>query len=183
MRVLRWFPLVIAALMVTVIGVAGSASFRTAATVTHVAVLHSTMLPGNEVPGPGDPNASGSTVVTLNSTTGLVCYVIKVSGLSAPIFAGHIHVGPAGVAGPVVIPFPLTGGPNTFAGCTHANKALIQSIIDNPSGYYTNVHNAPFPGGAIRGQLSSLTAPPAETTTIPGCGAAIRAAVAPNCAG
>jgi hypothetical protein len=57
------------------------------------------------------------------------------------------------VAGPVVIPFPLIGGPNTFAGCTTADKTLIQNIIDNPSGYYTNVHNAPFPKGVMRGQL------------------------------
>jgi hypothetical protein len=141
--------------VIALAGVAGSAGFQQG-TVTHVAVLHSTMLGANEVPGPGDPNASGSTVVTLNSNTGLVCYVIKVSGLSSPITAGHIHVGSAGVAGPVVIPFPLTGGPNTFAGCTHADKALIQSIINHPSGYYTNVHNVPFPAGAMRGQLESF---------------------------
>ncbi len=178
MRAVRRFPVVVAVLMLVGVGVgvAGSASFSNAATTVHVAVLHSTMIGANEVPGPGDPNASGSTVVTLNSTTGQVCYVLKVSGLSAPITAGHIHVGGPGVAGPVVIPFPLIGGPNTFAGCTTADKALIQSIIDNPGGYYTNVHNAPFPAGAMRGQLSSLTSPPANTTTTIGCQTASRGA-------
>jgi CHRD domain len=141
-------------LVVLTLGLAGSNCFQST---THVAVLHSTMIGANEVPGPGDPNASGSTIVVLNSTTGQVCYVIKVMDISLPLTRGHIHIGAAGVAGPVVIPFPLTGGRNTFAGCTTASKTLIQQIIDNPSGYYTNVHNAPFPGGAIRGQLSSLT--------------------------
>ncbi|MBA3400981.1 MAG: CHRD domain-containing protein [Actinobacteria bacterium] len=28
-------------------------------------------------------------------------------------------------------------------------------IIDHPEQYYVNVHNAPFPGGAVRGQLSN----------------------------
>jgi hypothetical protein len=152
MRLLRRFPLLIGILAATTIGLA-----RPAAAV-HVAVLHSTMLGSNEVPGPGDPNASGSTTIVLNSASGSVCYVIHVAGLSAPLTAAHIHIGPTGVAGPVVIPLPLTGGPNNFAGCTTANSTLIQRIIDNPSGYYTNVHNAPFPAGVERGQLSSATA-------------------------
>jgi hypothetical protein len=32
---------------------------------------------------------------------------------------------------------------------------LIGEIAANPSGYYVNLHNARFPGGAIRGQLGT----------------------------
>jgi hypothetical protein len=33
--------------------------------------------------------------------------------------------------------------------------AVADDIRSNPSGFYVNVHNAKFPGGAIRGQFFS----------------------------
>ncbi len=35
-----------------------------------------------------------------------------------------------------------------------ADRDLIVAILTNPSAYYFNVHNATFPAGALRGQLS-----------------------------
>jgi hypothetical protein len=37
---------------------------------------------------------------------------------------------------------------------------VLQAIVDDPAGYYVNLHTAEFPGGAIRGQLAAGTAPP-----------------------
>jgi hypothetical protein len=34
------------------------------------------------------------------------------------------------------------------------DPGLIKAIRQNPSAYYVNVHNADFPAGAVRGQLS-----------------------------
>jgi hypothetical protein len=39
-------------------------------------------------------------------------------------------------------------------GCTRADAAVIIAIMQDPARYYVNVHNAAFPKGAVRGQLS-----------------------------
>jgi hypothetical protein len=99
-----------------------------------------------EAPVPGDPDGSGTASLRLNPGQGEVCFDIQVQDV-APLTAAHIHVGPAGVAGPVVVPL------GTDAGCVTAERDLIRDIIRNPSNYYVNVHNMPFPAGALRGQL------------------------------
>jgi len=65
--------------------------------------------------------------------------------------AAHIHRGVAGVAGDVVIDFTgaVTGGRN----CVQAPRKLIHRILDHPRRFYFNIHNIPYPEGAIRGQL------------------------------
>jgi hypothetical protein len=105
-----------------------------------------------EVPGPGDPDGSGSAVITLNQGQGEICYELTVSGI-APATAAHIHVAPAGVAGPVVVPLmaPTTG---SSSACVAVDEGLIKAIRQNPEAYYVNVHNAIYPAGALRGQLS-----------------------------
>lgn len=112
-----------------------------------------TLLGANEVPA-GDPDAVGAATVWVNPGTGVVCYDWSVSNAVTPIAAAHIHHAVAGVAGPVVVPLPPTG-PSSGVGCTTGvSRSLALEIIANPWDYYVNVHNAPFPAGAARGQLS-----------------------------
>jgi hypothetical protein len=114
--------------------------------------LSTTMTGGEEVPGPGDPDGSGEAFITLNHGSGEVCFQLTVSDI-APATAAHIHEAPAGVAGPIVVGLtPPTGG--SSSGCVSADRDLIKDIIQNPAEYYVNVHNADFPAGAVRGQLS-----------------------------
>jgi hypothetical protein len=65
--------------------------------------LSTTLTGAEEVPGPGDPDGSGRAVLTFNPGQEQVCFELTVSGIE-PANAAHIHVGPAGVAGPVVVP-------------------------------------------------------------------------------
>lgn len=104
-----------------------------------------------EAPGPGDPDGSGTARITVNPGLGTVCWWLDVDGI-APATAAHIHVAPAGVAGPVVVPLsPPTGG--SSSGCAQVDRALAMALIQDADQYYVNVHNADFPAGALRGQL------------------------------
>ena len=100
----------------------------------------------------GIPDGSGTAALRVNPGLGEICYTLTVEGV-APIFAAHIHVGTADVAGPVVVPLaPPTSG--TSSACATVDRDLALAIVRNPENYYVNVHNADFPAGALRGQLS-----------------------------
>jgi CHRD domain-containing protein len=108
---------------------------------------------GNETP-PNATTATGSARITVNSGHDEVCWEISFSGLVAPATAAHIHVGPPGVAGPIVLPTPVppvTSGTGT--GCAAVDDALARAIRQDPGAYYVNVHDSVFPAGQIRGQL------------------------------
>ena len=109
-----------------------------------------------EVPGPGDPDATGTASLQLNPGQGEVCLDISWADVDGEVFASHIHAGTATEAGPVVITLftGSFGGSDSVSGCVTADRALILEIIRNPENYYVNVHSRPnFPGGAVRGQL------------------------------
>lgn len=111
-----------------------------------------TMSGAQEAPGPGDLDGSGTAILRLNPGTKTVCWHLTVEDI-APGTAAHIHVASVGEPGPVVVPLSGTGESGESSGCTSADRDLILAIIQNPEGYYVNVHNAEFPGGAVRGQL------------------------------
>ena len=70
--------------------------------------------------------------------------------------AGHIHIGSATVAGPVVQGI-FQGGATSVSQIMQSgevsNPAVGAAICANPSNYYVNYHTTQFPGGAVRGQL------------------------------
>jgi hypothetical protein len=114
--------------------------------------LTATLTGAAEVPGPGDPDGGGTAVITLNQGQNEVCFELTVSNI-APATLAHIHSGGPTAAGPAVVTLtpPAEG---SSKGCVSAGADLIKSIRQNPGDYYVNVHNADFPDGAVRGQLS-----------------------------
>jgi len=105
-----------------------------------------------EVPGPGDPDGTGTAQITLNHGQGEVCYELTVDKI-APANAAHIHSGAVDKAGPPIanLTAPANG---SSKGCVPLDKDKIKDIIQNPANYYVNVHNTEFPDGAVRGQLA-----------------------------
>jgi CHRD domain len=120
--------------------------------------LSTTLTGAAEVPGPGDPDASGTAFVSLNQGQGEVCFDLSWAGIDGTVTAAHIHVGPAGVAGPVVVPLfagSFSGTDSASACVAGVSEELIKAIRKDPVSYYVNVHSDVFPAGAIRGQLGN----------------------------
>lgn len=105
----------------------------------------------NGMTGAGDLDGAGSARITVNSGRGELCFELTVADIE-PAAAAHIHVGAADVNGPVVVGLaaPTDG---SSSGCRAITKTLAKALLESPAGYYVNVHNAEFPGGALRGQL------------------------------
>jgi CHRD domain len=106
-----------------------------------------------QLKGTSEPNASGTAVLRIRKDAGLICYRLRVAGVTLPTVAAHIHKGDAGVNGPVVVPFTAPGADGTSSGCATVAASLIDDILANRAGYYVNVHTREHPAGAIRAQL------------------------------
>lgn len=106
-----------------------------------------------EKPKPGDADGSGHASFRVNVGQSQVCYELMVENIGAATMA-HIHKGGVTEAGPPVVTLKPPGADGKVKDCATADKALVQDILKNPAAYYVNVHNAEFPGGAVRGQLS-----------------------------
>ncbi len=113
----------------------------------------------------GDPNGRGEAYVFgIDGDTKTLCYVLTVSNIGTAT-AAHIHEAAAGSNGPVVVNLAAPADGNAadcltegeagkFAVSNGVPLATVQEILANPQDYYVNVHNAEYPGGAIRGQLA-----------------------------
>jgi hypothetical protein len=141
--------------------IAGCAAFAmlcALATVSSAAdkKLYATMTGKQEKPA-GDPDGVGTAVLTVKSKT--ICFDIRPKKAGITFAAGHIHVGAAGKPGDVVVPLfqaPKKVKAGKLTGCSPTVAAsLLAKIKAKPGGYYVNIHNAKYPAGAIRGQLTA----------------------------
>ncbi len=105
-----------------------------------------------EAPAPGDPDGKGTATLRINPGQQQICFELSVSAIAAAT-AAHIHKAPAGAAGPVVVGLTAPTSGSSKA-CAEVARQVALDILKTPSDYYVNVHNAEFPGGAVRGQLA-----------------------------
>jgi hypothetical protein len=138
-------------------------------------VRHTIMDASQEVP-PTPSAATGTVTLTISADRTRIDYVlVLVPPFTSPVILAHIHVGPPGVNGPVILFFctnqapppnvprpqacPPAGGTITgtltaadlipAGGVMTFADALAQIVGGNT---YSNVHTERFPGGEIRGQ-------------------------------
>jgi len=135
--------------------------------------LFGAALVGAEETPPVSTGAAGELQLTIvDANTWL--YTLSYRGFEGgdPLFA-HIHIGPAGGAGPVVIPLCGAGGKPTCPSAgsvsgtiTPAAVATLPDLAVTAGDHtlvlaemragntYANAHNPQNPGGHIRGQIS-----------------------------
>ncbi len=107
-----------------------------------------------EVPGPGDPDGTGTATVNLDVTEGELCYEVAVQKIDRPV-GMHIHEGETGKSGGIVVPLTTpTASDTTTKGCATVDAALVGRLTATPGNFYVNVHSESYPQGAVRGQLS-----------------------------
>jgi hypothetical protein len=138
-------------------------------------VFNAALSSANEVPAitNADSPARGTGTFTLNLTrdgagtitgaTGTFVYSLTGFPNGTNIILTHIHRGAAGANGGVVVntglsaASPITLAAGTLTNQTFADRevgaTLAQEIIDNPAGFYFNVHSTLNPSGAVRAQL------------------------------
>jgi hypothetical protein len=131
-----------------VLGAAGLVAF---ATVAKEVKLDANLAGVSEVPGPGDPDATGSADITIKVDSAQACYSFDLSNVE-DLTQAHIHSGTIGQSGPPVVTLS-TEMKSDSEGCASAERDVLEKIAANPTDYYVNVHNAEFPNGALRGQL------------------------------
>ena len=109
-----------------------------------------------EVPGPGDPGGSGFVEISIDVAEGQLCWNLVVD-LGEAAVAAHVHEGDVSTAGPVVVTLGTPDENGESNDCASGlDSAQLQSIVDDPAGFYVNVHTATYQDGAVRGQLDGL---------------------------
>lgn len=143
-----------------------------------------TLTTDSEVPPVQNLNASGTTYLTINVVrdasgsivTGSVNFLTNFSFPASVSLTGHhIHEGVATANGPVRINTGIAGAsPLAFANgkdmisytVTGVDPAVLGRLLQNPAGFYVNLHTSDNAGGAIRGQVTTLVETLADTVAL-----------------
>lgn len=133
---------------------AGNSATTAVATLTvqNSLTFNVTLTPGEELPA--TPSlASGTATLSINVASGSVRGTLTLSGITAT--AAHIHDGPAGQNGPVIVGLTesaTTPGVWDIPANAVLTAAQVQKLLSG--GLYLNAHSGTYPGGEIRGQIT-----------------------------
>ncbi|MCX4828695.1 CHRD domain-containing protein [Streptomyces sp. NBC_01016] len=122
-------------------------------------VLATSLNGANEVPA-GDRDGAALEFVRVKGDQ--VSVAVKWRGVGKPT-ALHLHEGAKGANGDVRVDFTKVlgdaKGHRVTGSVTVKDTALLGRLTADPGAFYTNLHTAAFPKGAVRGQLHRVTEP------------------------
>lgn len=97
-------------------------------------------------------SGSGSATATLTYDGDQLCVEGTTDGVGA-VTAGHVHAGPGGQTGPVVVDLAVqTDGDGPFRGCARVGAEGGVVLVD-PASYYVDLHSDAEPDGAVQARL------------------------------
>jgi CHRD domain len=157
-------------------GCSSSSSTPSSTTTAGTTVIRftATLLPANETPPITNSEASGRGDVTIDlavtrdasntitaATTNWTATMTGFPATTTTLTGAHIHTGATGVAGGIIVNPSIAPGEVTLVNgagnftrvAITVTPATAQQIVDNPAGFYFNIHTATNPGGVARGQL------------------------------
>ena len=108
---------------------------------------------------PGEPGATGHASLSLQASSGQICYTISWSGIPDGVTFGHIHQAlygqPENVGFTVNLFGPVSppGATSPASGCVLA-PAEVNAIEADPTAYIVVLHSPNFPVGDVRGQIT-----------------------------
>jgi hypothetical protein len=169
----RWVAFALAACAVT----AGCDDNGTTSPSNQPAVFSAILQPSNEVPPITNAESSGSGAAQISlqltrdgagAITGATAdFYFQMNGFPGNmiVVGAHIHPGVAGINGPVIVntgisatsPFVAATGTGEFRALgIPVDAATAQAIVNNPAGFYFNIHSPLNAGGFARGQLQRI---------------------------
>lgn len=126
--------------------------------VSAVAGVRSTLRAAQERPKPKGKvrRAQGTftATVTKNGDSGVINWRLTFSKLTGRAVAAHIHSGPRGKAGPVIVPLcaPCKNG---ATGRATVDASVLNSLESGRS--YVNIHTRKNAAGEVRGQIAAVS--------------------------
>jgi hypothetical protein len=130
--------------------------------------LSASLSGGEEVP-PTTSTGTGTATFNFNQDRTQLAYDVRVTGLTGPATAMHLHRGPRGQAGEIIYTLTTPDANGVATGSVAINAADVDLLLQG--GFSINVHTEANPNGEIRGQVVvQQTTTPGEPTpgTTPG---------------